>query len=171
MPILTNSDFSSFDFGSNKDGNDWFIINDGVMGGLSKGQVTFTDNTLTFTGSVSLENNGGFTSFKSPYSRYDLSQFTTVSIRYRLSGQTISINLENNRAFYLPNYKYFLPPTKQEWTSIDIPLSDFAKHIMGKPTGDSISAKTLSKIIRIGFITADKQASNFVFEVDYLRFK
>ena len=40
---------------------DWKVINDGVMGGLSKGNLEFTErNTMKFSGSLSLKNNGGF---------------------------------------------------------------------------------------------------------------
>ena len=39
----------------------WRITDDGVMGGLSKGRVDFTDaGTMVFKGTLSLENSGGF---------------------------------------------------------------------------------------------------------------
>ena len=44
-------------------GQDWQVINDGVMGGLPKGTINFTDTSLVFQGSVSLENFGGFHRF------------------------------------------------------------------------------------------------------------
>ncbi|MCB1260448.1 MAG: CIA30 family protein [Acidimicrobiales bacterium] len=40
----------------------WVTINDPVMGGLSDSNVTATADGLTFAGSVSLDNNGGFAS-------------------------------------------------------------------------------------------------------------
>ena len=40
--------------------NEWEINNDGVMGGLSEGHYTIEDNMMTFDGTISLENNGGF---------------------------------------------------------------------------------------------------------------
>ena len=47
----------------NKTDNDklgWRIVDDGVMGGLSKGQVSFSKtNTLRFYGKLSLENHIG----------------------------------------------------------------------------------------------------------------
>ena len=42
--------------------DNWQIVNDGVMGGLSYGEIN-TDNQLTiFQGHISTENNGGFSS-------------------------------------------------------------------------------------------------------------
>lgn len=51
------------DFGKDKVNREWRVLNDGVMGGLSEGQVTFTKNAVQFAGTVSLANNGGFSLF------------------------------------------------------------------------------------------------------------
>jgi hypothetical protein len=44
----------------------WTTINDPVMGGLSTSKVSFGNGGLVFSGSISLENNGGFASARSP---------------------------------------------------------------------------------------------------------
>ena len=44
----------------------WTTINDPVMGGLSTSMITFGDGGLMFSGNISLENNGGFASARSP---------------------------------------------------------------------------------------------------------
>ncbi|MCK0177508.1 CIA30 family protein [Mycolicibacterium sp. F2034L] len=44
----------------------WTTVNDPVMGGRSISRVTFADGGLVFSGEVSLENNGGFASVRSP---------------------------------------------------------------------------------------------------------
>jgi hypothetical protein len=41
-------------------GPSWQIVNDGVMGELSKGSVQISEGIMTFSGTLSLENNGGF---------------------------------------------------------------------------------------------------------------
>jgi len=43
---------------------DWQIINDGVMGGLSRSYVAVSDQGLTFQGSLSTANRGGFASIR-----------------------------------------------------------------------------------------------------------
>ena len=48
------------DFGKEKGGKYWRVVNDGVMGGLSKGTKKLTANSMLFKGKVSLDNNGGF---------------------------------------------------------------------------------------------------------------
>jgi len=42
------------------------VINDGVMGGMSTSRLSPASGTLVFEGEVSLENNGGFASFRGP---------------------------------------------------------------------------------------------------------
>lgn len=44
----------------------WTTINDPVMGGRSTSNVAFGDGGLVFSGDLSLENNGGFASARSP---------------------------------------------------------------------------------------------------------
>ena len=41
----------------------WDVINDGVMGGLSKGHIEQVDDALSFTGTINT-NGGGFTSLR-----------------------------------------------------------------------------------------------------------
>ncbi|MGK2854649.1 MAG: CIA30 family protein [Microbacteriaceae bacterium] len=44
----------------------WTTLNDPVMGGLSTSRITSDDAGLVFSGSISLENNGGFASARGP---------------------------------------------------------------------------------------------------------
>ncbi len=54
-----------FDFSKESSLRNWVIINDGVMGGLSRGQLTLSPEGYgKFSGTVSLANNGGFTSIR-----------------------------------------------------------------------------------------------------------
>ena len=49
----------------NTDIDQWFVVNDNVMGGVSNSSMIFTENeTLVFKGRVSLDNNGGFASVR-----------------------------------------------------------------------------------------------------------
>lgn len=55
-----------FAFASSASAEGWSVINDTVMGGVSTGQIAVTDGDLVFTGELSLDNNGGFASVRSP---------------------------------------------------------------------------------------------------------
>ncbi|MEM6347356.1 MAG: CIA30 family protein [Bacteroidota bacterium] len=159
------------DFGAKKDGTDWQTLNDGVMGGLSKGQIDLSPNALKFFGEVSLDNYGGFTSVKSPFGQYDLSDAKKLTIRYKTEGQRISISLENSDAFYKPYYKLLLPDTKGKWVVTEANISDFKEYNLGQETAIPISDDFLKGVRRIGFITSEKRAGRFVVEIDYLKFE
>lgn len=44
----------------------WTTVNDPVMGGMSTSRIAFGGGGLVFSGNISLENNGGFASARSP---------------------------------------------------------------------------------------------------------
>ncbi len=149
---------------------DWYIIDDGVMGGLSKGHAVFTEGGLLFYGQVSLENNGGFTSLRAPYGDYDLGRFTQVTIKYRSKGVKMALQLENDRRFYYPNFKLKLP-NRESWGTETYLLEDVLQYRMGYATGNKMEVTDQSEIIRLGFITDEKKTGTFEFEVAYLEFE
>ncbi|MEL6557101.1 MAG: CIA30 family protein [Bacteroidota bacterium] len=147
----------------------WSITNDGVMGGLSKGGVSASDKGMIFFGEVSLKNFGGFTSYKSPFSSYDLSEVKKVQIRYRSTGHDMGFQLETSKQFFQPYYKANLP-VSEDWTVITLELSEFNQYQMGDKTRNRLTEKELKNIVRYGFITNEKKEGAFKFEIDYIHF-
>jgi monofunctional biosynthetic peptidoglycan transglycosylase len=168
--LITNSPNSKIDFGKNKDGNNWNVVNDGVMGGLSKGSSTLTEDSILFTGEVSLDNNGGFSSLRSSFSNKDLASYKKVKIRYRSEGISLAMTLSLSRRWYVPNYKMSLEGTKGNWKTITLNLADFEKYRIGKPMGETLDQQAQAEIIRFGFITDEKKYGAFEFEIDYIEF-
>ena len=158
-----------FDFGKGKTGEDWSIINDGVMRGLSRGRAEMKENALYFSGTISLENNGGFTSFRSPYERMDFSNYEMLEVRYRSTGRTCAISFDQSRRFWLPNHKLPLP-LSDEWKTVQIPINKLNEYRMGRKTGRFMTEGKAASIIRIGIITDSKDSGDFTFEIDYIKF-
>ncbi|MEL7533357.1 MAG: CIA30 family protein [Bacteroidota bacterium] len=159
------------DFGKDKSGQSWRVINDGVMGGLSQAQARLTGNSVLYRGEISLDNNGGFSSFRSPYARFDFSDFETVTIRFKSQGPTFGFTLETSSYFYQPYYKAVLQSESKDWQTLTVKLTDFKQYQLGRPSGERLAAAYLSKIIRIGFINHDKVAKPFELEIDYILFE
>ena len=71
--------------------NTWTTVNDPVMGGRSTSTVTFGDGGLVFSGTISLDNNGGFASARSPQDP-DIGRraagATSLGVRARGDGKT-----------------------------------------------------------------------------------
>lgn len=150
---------------------DWQVINDGVMGGLSKGRTVSTEEGVLFSGSVSLANNGGFTSYRGPYRRYDLTDFSQLVIKYKSEGISLAFQMSVDTRFYIPNYKISLPNSANQWVTKTYNLSDFKQYQLGNFTGRSFSQENKKEIIRLGFITNEKKEGNFSFEIDFFEFR
>ncbi|MGB1121242.1 MAG: CIA30 family protein, partial [Saprospiraceae bacterium] len=43
--LLTNNKSEKIDFGKKKEGKNWQVVNDGVMGGRSQSTISFEDNS------------------------------------------------------------------------------------------------------------------------------
>lgn len=64
--VSGGSDIVLVDLGVAGEVATWTTVNDPVMGGMSTSRITFGDGGLMFSGDISLENNGGFASARSP---------------------------------------------------------------------------------------------------------
>ena len=63
---IARADVVLIDFDDAAAVSGWTTVNDPVMGGRSTSQVGFGEGGLVFSGSISLENNGGFASARGP---------------------------------------------------------------------------------------------------------
>lgn len=161
----------NINFGNTTGGQNWSVTNDGVMGGLSKGSAYLSDSSIVFKGVVSLDNNGGFSSLRSPYQRLNLNRFDEVELRIRTSGLPFSITFSKSRRFWIPNYKYFLETKNDEWTVIRFNLEKIKEHRIGNPTGNYIRKSDIENLIGISFFNEGKKEGVFTLEVDYIRFR
>jgi hypothetical protein len=148
----------------------WRVVNDGVMGGLSQGVLAYEKESVVFKGALSLENNGGFASFRSEPGNYDLSAYKTVTIKYRGYGGKFGLRFTTTDVYYMPYYKMLIEPT-EEWQTTTFNLRDFDQYSLLNKTGVKVSNEALSKVQRIGLIKSDKVEGKFEIEVDYIEFR
>ena len=167
---LFNSNNFIIDFGKDTGGQYWTIVNDDVMGGLSSSSAVFTESSLLFNGTLSLENNGGFASIRSANGKFDLSKYTTVKIKFRSTGRDFALQLSNSKLFFRPNYKLIFGSSTGEWEIVKLKIADFQQYTMGKISGPTINKDKLENIIRISIILSDKKEGPFEIEIDYIEF-
>ena len=104
--------------------NNWNIVNDDVMGGVSKSYLSLNDeNNLIFSGNVSLDNNGGFASSRMSLSTQSLNGIKSFKIKFRGDGNIYKLRLRQNnmRASYSSDFK----SVKDKWVEVNIPVEDF----------------------------------------------
>jgi len=164
-PILT----IGFEEGEN--GRNWRVVNDGVMGGLSQGKATATEEGVRFKGSISLKNNGGFASFRAPYAERDLSAYSQIRMKVRGKGISFAFTLETAQQFYLPNFKHPIEVSGEDWQEIILPLKDFKAYQLGRPLGYGLEKSDLEEIIRIGIISDEKREGPFEIELASIIFE
>jgi len=147
----------------------WRIINDTVMGGRSSSRMDITaDGTGVFSGTVSLENNGGFAHTRSMAGPYDLSAYRGLALRVRGDGRRYDLTLKLDRSFDGVMYQTDFQAPADTWTEVRLPLADFVPTYHGRRLTDRPPLDP-AKIRTIGFILSDKQEGPFRLEVDWIR--
>jgi peptide methionine sulfoxide reductase msrA/msrB len=114
-------------------GNEWELISDRVMGGVSTGKMEFGKyddrQCLHMTGSVSLRNNGGFVqarlSLLSRRKNFDAGAFTGVKLRFKGNKQPYAIHLRTKDTRLPWQYYQAAFPTNGDWQDIQIPFARF----------------------------------------------
>jgi NADH dehydrogenase [ubiquinone] 1 alpha subcomplex assembly factor 1 len=161
---LAGDDRILFDFAAKSP--DWFVVNDGVMGGVSNSTVKLENGVLVFEGQVRLENNGGFASVRSNSSEQNLSEFTGIALRVRGDGKMYALNLRTSSARGVL-YQSEFQTKVGEWLEIRVPFSQL------RPTrfGNTLKGFALeaNRIESFGFIIANKRQERFELVVDWIK--
>ena len=145
----------------------WNIVNDDVMGGISKSYLSLNDeNNLIFSGNVSLKNNGGFASTRMGLDRESLNGIKSFKIKFRGDGNIYKLRVRQNnrRAAYSSNFK----SVKDKWLEVNIPIDDFTPSWRGY-SYSSYPAIETEKISSIGIQISDKQEGEFKLEIKYIK--
>ena len=147
--------------------NNWSIINDDVMGGVSSSNITINDqNNIVFSGFLSLKNNGGFASSRLNYSKETLVGVKSFKIKFRGDGNIYKLRLsQNNRQ---ASYSHSFKSLRDKWTELNILATDFKPTWRGK-TYRSYPDLQIEKINTIGLQISDKQEGEFKLELKYLK--
>lgn len=165
----------TINFGLNDNNTEWYALNDDVMGGVSTGTVSMTDETLLFDGYVSTDNNGGFVSLRSPNEFYDFSRFSEVVFSYRSQGHSFTMILADQNAWYEPKFELEVLDESDEWITTRASLYDFKQYAMtgvGEvETGVEMSPEHLSDILRIELMNTNFESGGFELELDYIEFQ
>ena len=147
----------------------WYVVNDSVMGGVSNSQVTQTQESLLFTGNVSLDNNGGFASIRTELSTQ--SQNTkAIALRVKGDGQIYQLRLRTTNYLDGAAYTHSFKTVKNEWVDINFAPSDFTLTYRGRVLEQQVIID-LDDIKQLGFMIAGKQEGKFKLEVGKIEFK
>jgi len=147
----------------------WRVINDGVMGGLSRGSIILTnDGTGLFTGELSLENNGGFASVRTMVDSPDLSEYAGLEVRVKGDGRTYQLRLRDNQRTDGLAYRAVFQTKIDTWLTVRIPFKEFVPTFRGRII-DGAPVLDTAHIHQVGFMIADKVSGPFSLEIEFVQ--
>ena len=148
---------------------DWFVINDGVMGGRSASSIEATSaGTALFAGTVSLENNGGFASVRTRPGPWDLGGYTGIALRVRGDGQTYMLQLRTDDYFDGASYRSAFTFPVDGWQTVRLAFAAMRPTFRDRIL-PNVPPLDPSQIRTFGFMISDKQAGPFRLEVAWIR--
>lgn len=155
-----------FDFNTTTEIREWSVVNDGVMGGLSQGNMSLSaDGHGVFGGTVSLENNGGFSSVRYRPDQLDINGADHCKIRLKGDGKNYQFRVKKD---IYDRYSYIYTfETTGDWQVVTIPLNEMYPSFRGRRLDlENYAASTIAEVT---FLIGNKKAESFRLELDWIR--
>jgi len=173
LPITMKADTATnktlFDFQAATNSPAWEVVNDDVMGGVSTSQFqVLTNGCAVFSGTVRLENNGGFASVRSAPVRENLTGLTAFVLRVRGDGRSYKFSVRTGAGFDTPLYQCSFTTKPGEWEEHRLTFSDFVPTFRGRMLTD-VPPLNPAKVNSVGFLVSDKQAGPFRLEIGWIK--
>lgn len=146
----------------------WVAVNDGVMGGLSRGGPTLADGRLEFSGTLSLANNGGFSSARSVGRSFDLADASAAVLRVRGDGRRYQLRLATDARHrgLAVSYGAEFETRAGEWIEVRLPLESLTPTVRGSALAGPPLDR--SKVREIGLLVGDGREGRFSLLVDWI---
>ncbi len=154
-----------FDFKKDAALQNWQVVNDGVMGGVSAGRMGLNEEGHgLFQGHVSLDHNGGFSSIRYDAGKMKLKGHSKFVLRVQGDGKSYQFRVKTESSQY---YSYiFSFPTSGNWQTIEIPFADMNPSFRGRNLDlPNFPGNSLEEI---GFLIGNKTEEDFKLAIDYI---
>ena len=144
---------------------EWRIVNDGVMGGISRSSLVLTDaGHGRFSGNVSLANNGGFASVQLNKTIKLSEERKFIVLRVKGDGKRYEFRLNSETSRYESYVHQF--DTSGEWETIKLSISEFYPTFRGRKL--NIPNFNFEQIGQMSFFIANGQEEDFVLLIDWI---
>lgn len=166
--VVSTADQTLMSFSGEAGEPRWVAVNDGVMGGLSQGGPRVADGQLIFSGTLSLQNNGGFSSIRTTGRSFDLRDRQAMILRVKGDGRTYQLRLATDATVRGSSVSYGadFPTTAGQWTEARIPFDTLVPTFRGEQlSGPRLD---LAKVEEIGILIGDKREGAFSLAVDWI---
>lgn len=154
-----------YNFSIQSDKKEWRIVNDDVMGGISKSSLVLTDaGHGQFSGHVSLANNGGFASIQLNTKIKLAEEKTFVVLRVKGDGKNYEFRMKGSISQSESYVHQF--STSGEWESIKLEINEFYPQYRGRKM--NIPNFNFESIEQLSFLIANKQDEDFELLIDWI---
>ena len=168
-PVQKPQSMILFDFNDQNDVSDWFNQNDTVMGGVSDSASTWVDGQLVFSGNLSLDNNGGFTSTFGPVNDQLptlMSGADAIIVTARGDGQTYLMQIRSSdNTRYIQRFTT-VADVEQDYV---LPLANFESVDWRLSVIPNAAPMNTANIAQIGFYLLDKQVGPFEIAISSIK--
>jgi len=147
----------------------WRITNDGVMGGKSEGHFLFEQDKGVFTGNISLDNNGGFSSVFRAIDHL-ATEFETVTIDVMGDGLVYELRMIVTLDGYLLAYKHSFNTVEGQREVLSFTLADFQASFRGRNITNAAVLNS-GNICEVGFLVKSKIEGRFSLSIFSLNFQ
>lgn len=157
-----------FDFTNETTSTDWLPVNDSVMGGISNSALeVHPEGIAHFSGTVSIENNGGFASIRTLVEGNRMDGYSGIRMRIKGDGNTYSLRLRTNRQFDGVSFRSMFETKEGEWLDIDVPFDSFSPTFRGR-TLRNIGPLEPASVRQMGILISSKQTGPFSLYIDWI---
>ena len=156
-----------YQFNHSASADEWIIVDDAVMGGESSGTFKVENGVGVFEGSVSVENNGGFSSVRHPFAKVSTQDYTKFSITLKGDGKDYQFRIKANSTdsyFYISKFS-----TSGSWEQIEILLRDMYPSFRGRKLDQPNFLH--NSIEELAFLIGNKQTEKFKLQIDKIELK
>jgi NADH dehydrogenase [ubiquinone] 1 alpha subcomplex assembly factor 1 len=152
-------------FSTQTNSKDWRIVNDGVMGGVSKSSLVLTDaGHGKFSGHVSLANNGGFASIQLNKTIKLSEEKKFIVLRIKGDGKRYEFRLTGEISQSESYVHQFA--TSGEWENLKLPLNEFYPQYRGRKL--NLPNFNFKSIEQMSFFISNKQEEDFELLIDWI---
>ena len=163
IAMNTMSQPISFNF-NQLNNNQIMIVNDSVMGGKSNSNFEMNQQTIQFSGEVSLKNNGGFASLRMLWPFQVEDYFNQIQLKLIGDGKLYQFRLRTNSGYDGAAYVYEFQTTKDKEMTIKFDIGNFVPSFRGR-TLTNMPELNLTDVKQMGFLIADKQTGKFTLKI------
>lgn len=152
-----------FDFTHNTNIRQWKVVNDVVMGGKSSGKITLSpEGKGLFKGTVSLENNGGFSSVRYTFPTTDVTEYSKFILQLRGDVKRYQFRVKENQSDYYSFISYI--QTSNVLSEYEIEFKEMCPVFRGRNLYmPNFAGKRMEEV---GLLIANKNPEIFALEID-----